>query len=62
MQICPKCGAEIKYITTGYDITAICESSPLEVVSERGHRFSGYPLHECKEEKEADERNDAKNN
>lgn len=56
MQICPKCGGQIKYIATGYNATAICEPTPLEAVSERGHKFKGYPLHVCRE-KESDEQN-----
>lgn len=56
MQVCPKCGAEIKYIATGYDTHAVCEVAPLEVVNDKGHRFKGYPLHKCKEDVKTDER------
>lgn len=48
MQVCPKCGARIKYIATGYDEIATCEISQVEVLNERGHKFKGYPLHICR--------------
>ena len=57
MQRCPKCGAEIKYIATGYTAQVVCECEPLEVVNENGHKFKGYPLHKCKEEKTDDQKN-----
>ncbi len=56
MQLCPKCGASIKYIATGYDTQVVCESVPLEVVNDNGHKFIGYPYHKCKEDK-TDEQN-----
>jgi len=60
MQVCPKCGAKIKYIATGYTAQAVCEAEPLEVVNDNGHRFKGYPLHKCKEDIKTDERNNEK--
>ena len=49
MQVCPKCGAEIKYIATGYGEIATCEA---------GQKFKGYPLHICK----TDNNNEQKDN
>jgi len=60
MQVCPKCGAQIKYIATGYNTQVVCESVPLEVVNDNGHKFIGYPLHKCKEDIKTDERNNDK--
>lgn len=57
MQVCQKCGAQIKYIATGYNTQIVCESSLLEVINDNGHKFVGYPLHKCKEDIETDERN-----
>ena len=61
MQVCPKCGAEIKYIATGYGETATCEAGQVEVVNERGHKFKGYPLHICKTDN-INEQKDTTNN
>ena len=61
VQICPKCGAQIKYIATGYDTGAMCESMPLEVINSNGHKFKGYPFHKCKEDIKASEQNNARN-
>ena len=60
MQVCPKCGAQIKYIATGYNAQVVCESVPLEVVNDKGHKFIGYPLYKCKEDQAKDERNNNK--
>lgn len=61
MQVCPKCGAQIRYIATGYHTTEMCDSLPLEVVSKNGSKFVGYPIHQCEENKKANERNNKEN-
>ena len=56
MQMCPECGAKIKYIATSNTTVVVCESDVLEVFNKNGHKFIGYPLHKCKEDIKTDER------
>lgn len=55
MQVCPECGAEVKYIATGHNAIVLCDGKPLTVVNERGHKFTGYPVHICEKAVKTDE-------
>ncbi len=47
MQYCPNCGYEVRYIATGFNETAICDAKEIDIVTENGHKFRGYPRHYC---------------
>jgi hypothetical protein len=52
MQICTRCGKEVKYIATGYKDIAITEVEKIEIITEGGHLMKGYKLHKCELPKE----------
>lgn len=57
MQLCKKCGAEIRYIATGPGSSTICDAEKLPFVTENGRKTYGYLVHKCKEqENENDEK------
>ena len=61
MLVCPNCGAEIRYIATGYNTKATCEAGTVEIITDKGHKFKGYLMHKCKGTKD-DEQKDERNN
>lgn len=48
MQVCKKCGAEIKYIAINSEDYAIVEPEIVEVYTENGHKHRAYVKHKCK--------------
>ena len=48
MQICKKCGREIKYIATGLGVSTACEVEKQDFITENGFRKTGYLIHICK--------------
>lgn len=48
MQVCNKCGKEIKYIAGSYDKVYTCEAQETEFVTANGHKLTGYSIHICK--------------
>ena len=57
MQICKNCGAEIKYIATDSETSAICDSEKKMFVTENGRKLYGYLIHKCKEPENKNEEN-----
>lgn len=63
MQLCPKCGKPIHWITKDYDTVIVCEGEPVTVYKESGRTVEGYLLHKCKEMNngKSEERNGSNN-
>ncbi len=61
MHYCPKCGKEIKYIAIGFDEMAICDAYEIDIVTENGHKFRGYPRHVCPAEKQENDNGNGEN-
>jgi hypothetical protein len=57
---CPKCGAEIKYIPTGYSESAlgvvIVDPDYTEVINDNGRVIKGHRRHRCPETDSENER------
>lgn len=54
MQICKKCGAEIRYIATGAGTAVECDAEKVAFVTENGRKTFGYLIHNCKNNSEAE--------
>lgn len=47
MQVCEKCGAEVKFIAGGFQKTYTCSPVRISAVTDSGRLFGGYMLHVC---------------
>ena len=47
MQVCKKCGREIRYIPVSESKVIACDSEEIEIYTETGRKTQGYRKHDC---------------